>query len=112
MAGSAWRSGPKRSAGLKESWDDFSQEWQGSLADLTSLAINKFGEISAEGEAAAGLISQSWDQTLTGLTTQVDDWGEHFLQTLQKVAAAWMGSIGGGSGGGSGSGGPVCWGRS
>ena len=89
---------------LKESWDNFSQEWQGSFADMTSLAINKFGEISAQGEAAAGLISQSWDQTLTGLTTQVDDWGEHFLQTLQKVAAAWMGSIGGGSGGGSGSG--------
>ncbi len=89
---------------LKESWDNFSQEWQGSFADMTSLAINKFGEISAQGEAAAGLISQSWDQTLTGLSTQVDDWGEHFLQTLQKVASAWMGSIGGGSGGGSGSG--------
>lgn len=88
--------------GLRESWDNFSQEWQGGLADLTSLAINKFGEISAQGEAAAGLISQSWDQTLTGLTTQVDDWGEHFLQTLQKVAAAWMGSIGGSGGSGSG----------
>ena len=85
---------------LKESWDNFSQEWQGSFADMTSLAINKFGEISAQGEAAAGLISQSWDQTLTGLSAQVDDWGEHFLQTLQKVASAWMGSIGGGSGGG------------
>jgi hypothetical protein len=85
---------------LKESWDNFSQEWQGSFADLTSLAINKFGEISAQGEAAAGLISESWDRTLTGLSAQVDDWGEHFLQTLQKVASAWMGSIGGGSGGG------------
>ena len=34
---------------LKESWDDFSQEWQGSFADMTALAMNKFGEISAAG---------------------------------------------------------------
>ena len=91
--------------GLKEGWDNFSREWQGSLDEMASLARNRFGEISAQGEAAAGLISQSWEQTLTGLSSQVDDWGEHFLQTLQKVATAWMEGIGGGGpGGGSGSG--------
>ncbi len=89
--------------GLKENWDNFSREWQGSLDDLSSLALNKFAEISANGQAAAGLVSQSWEQALTELSTQVDGWGEHFLQTLEKVASAWMGSLGG-SPGGSGSG--------
>ncbi len=87
---------------LKEGWDNFSQEWQGNLDAMTSLALNKFGEISSHGEAAAGLFSQVWEQALTGLSGQVDDWGEHFLQTLQKVATAWMESIGSGGPGGSG----------
>ena len=55
-------------AGLKDGWDGFSQDWQGSLAEMTALATSQFGEISAQGEAAAGQISQSWDQALTGLT--------------------------------------------
>lgn len=83
---------------LKEGWDAFSQEWQGSIGEMTALATNRFAEISADGEAAANLVSQSWDKALTDLTGQVDDWGEHFLQTLQKVASAWLGSIGGTSG--------------
>lgn len=92
--------------GLNAGWDAFSQEWQGSFGDLTGLAQNRFQEIAADGRAAADLVSQSWDKTLANLTTQVDDWGENFLKTLQKVATAWMGSIGGGgSGGGSSSGG-------
>ena len=63
---------------------------------MSGLAQNKFQEMAADGQAAAGLVSQSWDQALTGLTTGVDNWGENFLQTIQKVATAWMGSIGGG----------------
>ena len=91
---------------LKESWDGFSQEWQSSLGDMSEMARNKFQEMAADGQAAAGLVSQSWEQALTGLTGQVDDWGENFLQTIQKVATAWMGSIGGGGpGGGSSAGG-------
>lgn len=90
---------------LRESWDGFSQEWQGSFGEMTALALNRFGEIAANGEAAASLISQSWDKALTGLSGQVDDWGEHFLTTLEKVAAAWVGSVGGsGSSGGMGGG--------
>ncbi len=85
---------------LKESWDNFSQEWQGSFGEMTALATSQFGEISANGEAAASLISQSWDKALTDLSAQVDNWGEHFLQTLAKVAAAWVGSTGGSSPGG------------
>ncbi len=90
---------------LKESWDGFSQEWQGSFGEMSGMAQNKFQEMAADGQAAAGLVSQSWDQALTGLTAQVDDWGENFLKTIQKVATAWMGSIGGGSGGGGSAGG-------
>ncbi|MCX5891805.1 MAG: hypothetical protein NTW80_02345 [Deltaproteobacteria bacterium] len=91
---------------LKEGWDAFSQEWHGRFGEMSGLALNKFQEIAADGQAAADLVSQSWDQALTGLTTQVDNWGENFLKTIQKVATAWMGSMGGGgSGGGSNSGG-------
>jgi hypothetical protein len=89
---------------LQESWDTFSQGWQGSFEEITDLAMNKFQEIAAHGEAAAGQISQTWDSTLTNLSAQVDSWGEHFLQTLQRVGSAWMGSVGGGAGGGGGSG--------
>ena len=89
-------------AALKEGWDGFSRDWQGSLAEMTALAGSQFGEISAQGEAAAGLVSQSWDKALTDLTGQVDDWGEHFIQTLAQVASAWMQGLGGGSGSGSG----------
>lgn len=90
--------------GLKEGWDAFSQDWQGNFANLAGLAQNSFQEIAADGRTAADLVSQSWDKTLANLTTQVDDWGENFLKTIQKVATAWMGT-GGGSGGGNSSGG-------
>ena len=91
---------------LKEGWDAFSQEWQGSFGEMSGTAQNRFQEMAADGQTAAGLVSQSWDQALTGLTTRVDDWGENFLNTIQKVATAWMGSIGGGGpGGGSSAGG-------
>ena len=43
-------------------------------------------------------MSQSWEKALTDVSGQVDDWGENFLQTLQKVASAWMGSAGSASG--------------
>jgi hypothetical protein len=85
---------------LQESWNGFAQGWQGSLGEMSTLALNNFQEISVSGAAAANLMSQTWEQALTGMSGQVDDWGENFLQTLQKVASAWMGSIGGSSGGG------------
>jgi hypothetical protein len=91
-------------AGLEDGWDGFSQDWQGSLAEMTALATSQFGEISAQGESAASQVSQGWDRALTDLTGQVDDWGEHCLQTLAQVASAWMQGVGGGSGSGSGGG--------
>lgn len=83
---------------LQESWNGFAQGWQESLGEISALALNQFETIAANGEAAASLISQSWNQALTEISGQVDDWGENFLQTLQKVASAWMGGIGGSSG--------------
>jgi len=86
---------------LQGSWDGFSQQWQSSFGEMSGIAQNRFQEMAAEGQAAAGQVSQSWDQALEGLMTQTDNWGENFLNTIQKVATAWMGSVGsGGSGGG------------
>ncbi len=82
---------------LKESWDGFSQEWQGSLDAMTTQATTQFQELAANGQAAANQIGQTWDSTLTNLSAGVDNWGENFLKTIQQVATAWMGSIGGGS---------------
>ena len=82
---------------LKRSLESgLSEEWQDSLGEMSGMAQSRFQEMAADGQAAAGLVSQSWDQALTGLTTGVDNRGE-FLQTIQKVATAWMGSIGGGA---------------
>ncbi|MCL4503091.1 MAG: hypothetical protein M1438_14760 [Deltaproteobacteria bacterium] len=90
---------------LQGNWDSFSREWQSSFGEMAGIAQNRFQEMAAEGQAAAGQVSQSWDQALEGLITQVDNWAENFLKTAQKVANAWMGSIaGGGSGGGGSSG--------
>lgn len=80
---------------LKESWDAFSQDWQGSFSDMSGLALNKFQEIAANGQTAADQVNQSWGNALTNLTGQVDDWGENFLKTLQKVATSWLGTVGG-----------------
>jgi len=87
---------------LQEGWGAFSLAWQGSLSDLAGLAQNSFQGIAAEGQAAADLVSQSWDKALMNLSGQVDDWGDNFLKTLQKVATAWMGAVGGSGGVGGG----------
>jgi len=82
--------------GMKEIWGDFSREWQGNLEQMSALAGEKFGEMAAQGEATAGLLSQSLNKSLTQISGDVEDWGEHFLQVLQKVALAWGGTFGGG----------------
>ena len=87
---------------LTESWDAFSREWQGSLEGMSTQAADRFGAIAAEGEAASSLLGQSWGKTLTGISGEVEDWGEHFLQTLAKVASTWGATLGGGGGSGGG----------
>jgi len=84
---------------LGDSWGAFSREWQGSLEEMAALAAAKFQEITAQGEAAGSLLTQSWQRSLTDLSDAVDGWGEHFLEVIAKIAAAW-GELPGGGGGG------------
>ncbi len=88
---------------LAESWAAFSRDWQGGLETMTALAGDSFAQVAAQGEEAGNLLSQSWGKSLTDLSGGVEEWGEQFLQTLGKVASAWMGAMGG-SGSGSGGG--------
>jgi hypothetical protein len=85
---------------LTENWTAFSREWQGSLEAMTAQAGDNFARIAAQGEEASNLLSQSWGKSLGDISGGVEDWGENFLQTLAKVAAGWMGALGGGSSGG------------
>ena len=87
---------------LTESWDAFSREWQGSLESMSALAADQFEAIAARGEAAGNNLGQSWGKTFTGLSGAVEDWGEHLLQTLGKVAGTWGATLGGGGGAGGG----------
>jgi hypothetical protein len=87
---------------LTESWDAFSREWQGSLEAMSALAADQFEAIAARGEAAGNNLGQSWGKTFTGLSGAVEDWGEHLLQTLGKVAGTWGATLGGGGGAGGG----------
>ena len=84
---------------LHDTWNAFTQEWQGNLEQMTALAGSKFDEMAARGEASAGLLAQSWQKNLADVSGAVEQWGANFLQTLGQVAAAWgstMGSRGGG----------------
>jgi hypothetical protein len=86
---------------LAESWDSFSREWQGGLEAMTVHAGDSFTRITSQGETASNLLRQSWGKTLDGMSGDLEEWGEGFLQTLGQAASAWMGALGaGGSGGG------------
>jgi len=85
---------------LGESWAAFSREWQGDLEAMSARAGDNFARIGAQGEEAANLLSQRWSKSLGDISGDLEDWGENFLQTLAKVAAGWMGALGGGASGG------------
>jgi hypothetical protein len=84
--------------GLQDNWAAFSREWRDALDDMTALAADRFGEIAARGEAAGDVLSQSLKGALSDISGEVDDWGDHILQTLERVALAWarMGARGAG----------------
>jgi hypothetical protein len=84
---------------LEESWSDFSREWQGSLEQLSGLALGMFEEISARGQAAGTSLAQSWKSALGEISGAVEDWGDLVLQALSQAAGAWQGSGAGGGGG-------------
>jgi hypothetical protein len=81
--------------GLHETWTSFSQAWQADLEQMTALAGSSFEALAARGEAAAGVLAQSWQKNLTDVSGAVEDWGANLIQTLARVAAAWSGTLGG-----------------
>ncbi len=83
---------------LHDTWNGFVQEYQSNLEQMTALAGSKFEEMAARGEAAAGLLAQSWQKNLTDVSASVTEWGANFLQTLAQVATAWGGTLGSASG--------------
>ncbi len=87
---------------LEAGWADFSAQWQDSLGQMSGWAGETFAQISAQGEAASRSLSQSWQTALGEMTGGLDDWGEKFLDTLGKVSAAWLSSLGGGGSGSDG----------
>jgi hypothetical protein len=50
--------------------------------------------MAAQGQAAANLMGQSWQQNLTAVSGYVDQWGANFLQTVAKMASSWASSLG------------------
>jgi hypothetical protein len=89
---------------LQENWSGLSQDWRSNLDQMTTVSGNQFAEMAAQGQAAANLMGQSWQQNLTDISGSVDQWGDNFLNALAKVAGSWSstaGSLGAGGGGGS-----------
>jgi hypothetical protein len=84
---------------MQESWASFSQEWQSSLGEMSSLAQASFTDLAARGEAAGSSLSQSIRKALGEISGEVEDWGDNFLRTLEKVGQAWSGVFGGSGGG-------------
>jgi hypothetical protein len=80
---------------LTESWNSFCQDWQGAMTQTSSLAAARFAEVASQGQASSEALAQSWQQTLAGMSGEVDDWGTHFLETLAQIASAWAGTMGG-----------------
>ncbi|MEW6386827.1 MAG: hypothetical protein AB1491_04840 [Thermodesulfobacteriota bacterium] len=88
----------KEVQGLNDLWSTLGLHWQGTLEQMSSLAFAKFEEISAKGESAGSLLSQSWQAAFSEISGAADEWGEHFLGVLEKVTLAWQGSPAGQAG--------------
>ena len=82
---------------LHDSWSSLSQDWQSNLDQMAAVSGNEFAEMAAQGQNAANLMGQSWQQNLTDVSGAVEQWGAGFLQTLAQVASAWASASGGGS---------------
>jgi len=82
---------------LHDSWSSLSQDWQSNLDQMAAVSGNEFAEMAAQGQDAANLMGQSWQQNLTDVSGAVEQWGAGFLQTLAQVASAWASASGSGS---------------
>jgi hypothetical protein len=87
---------------MAEGWDQFLGQWQGTLENMSGFASNQFDEITAKGEAASNLLSQSWQKSLTEMSNEMVAWGEQAMQTLDMVGQGWLVSFGGGGAEGDG----------
>ncbi|MEW6658151.1 MAG: hypothetical protein AB1424_05800 [Thermodesulfobacteriota bacterium] len=85
---------------MQESWAAFSRDWQGSLEEMSGLAQARFADLAAQGEATGSSLSQSLGKALGEIASDLEDWSENFLRTLEKVGQSWLGFFGGGDGGG------------
>jgi hypothetical protein len=86
-------------AGMAAAWNGFQQDWQGTLEQMAGSAFAKFDEISAQGISSGNLLAQSWREALAEITTEVDAFGEHLMQTLDQASQGSHMLVGGGSGG-------------
>lgn len=83
---------------MEESWATFQQNWQGSLEQMSGLALSQFEGITSQGAAAASQLTESWGSALAEISGNLEQWGEQFLKTLEEVSGAWTSSLGGGTG--------------
>ena len=85
--------------GMTAAWNSFQQDWQGTLEQMAGSAAANFDEISAKGIDAGNVLAQSWQEALSGITTEVDALGEHLMQTLDLASQGSQLNLGGGVGG-------------
>lgn len=76
-------------------WGDFLRDWQGTLEQMSGFAFSTFDHITAKGETASSLLSQNWQRSLADMSSEITAWGEHVLETLDKVNRGWPGGGGG-----------------
>jgi hypothetical protein len=86
-------------AGMAAAWNGFQQDWQGTLEQMAGSAFAKFDEISAQGISSGNLLAQGWREALAEITTEVDAFGEHLMQTLDQAGRGSQMLVGGGAGG-------------
>lgn len=86
---------------LHESWSILFQDWRSNLDQMAAASSSEFAALAAQGQAAANLMGQSWQENLLAVSGSVDQWGENLLNTLAKVAGAWSSTAGSFGGGGS-----------
>ncbi len=84
---------------LQDNWAAFSRDWQHSLDEMAARAVDKFAEITSQGEAAGSLLSQSFRGSFQEISGDAQDWGENLLKMMERVAQAWAKTFAGGESG-------------
>jgi hypothetical protein len=85
---------------MSAAWQEFHQDWRGTLEQMTSAAAAGFDDMAARGEAAAGMVAQSWRQALLEISGGLDLLGEHLSLALDQMGQGWQLALGGGGSGG------------